>query len=219
MREDEITVLLPLDPEASTVIRIIWLGYAWKLWVFGGSNWFGSGGWGGYTLGVDKEQAGIGKPGHFPHGKPSVPHMVCGPRDKQGRMCVQAWAGLFTAGLLASLSSSNQKTEESCMANIEANKGVVTQINVFTVAPENQQALIELLIESAKSVCELPGWMSASIHRSADGTRVVNYAQAENMEAQDRIVASLRTNGFLERNKKLAEAHPGLYEVVYTLTR
>jgi len=26
------------------------------------------------------------------------------------------------------------------MANIEANKGVVTQINVFTVAPENQQA-------------------------------------------------------------------------------
>ena len=105
------------------------------------------------------------------------------------------------------------------MANIEANKGVVTQINLFTVAPENQQALIELLIESAKSVCELPGWMSASIHRSADGTRVVNYAQAENMEAQERIIASLRTNGFLERNKKLGEAHPGLYEVVYTLTR
>ena len=96
------TVLLPLDPEASTVIRIIWLGYAWKLWVFGGSNWFGSGGRGGYTLGVDKELAGIGKPGHFPPGKPSVPHMVCGPRDKQGRMCVPAWAGLFTAGLLAS---------------------------------------------------------------------------------------------------------------------
>jgi antibiotic biosynthesis monooxygenase (ABM) superfamily enzyme len=118
-----------------------------------------------------------------------------------------------------SLKLKSKKTEESCMVNIEANKGVVTQINVFTVAPENQQALIELLIESAESVCELPGWMSASIHRSADGTRVVNYAQAENMEAQDRIVASLRTNGFLERNKKLGEAYPGLYEVVYTLMR
>ena len=105
------------------------------------------------------------------------------------------------------------------MANIEANKGVVTQINVFVVKPENQQALIEVLIQSAKSVCELPGWISASIHKSADGTRVVNYAQAESMEAQERIVASLRANGFLERNKKLAEAHPGLYEVVYTLTR
>ena len=111
------------------------------------------------------------------------------------------------------------KTEESCIANIEANKGVVTQINVFTVAPENQQALIELLIESAKSVCEIPGWISASVHRSADGTRVVNYAQAENMEAQERIIASLRANGFFERNAKLGEAHPGLYEVVYTLMR
>jgi antibiotic biosynthesis monooxygenase (ABM) superfamily enzyme len=105
------------------------------------------------------------------------------------------------------------------MVIIEANKGIVTQINVFTVAPQNQQALIELLIESAKSVFELPGWISASIHRSVDGTRVVNYAQAENMEAQERIVASLRASGYLDRNKKLGEAHPGLFEVVYTLTR
>ncbi|HEV2710856.1 MAG TPA: antibiotic biosynthesis monooxygenase family protein [Edaphobacter sp.] len=105
------------------------------------------------------------------------------------------------------------------MASIEADKGVITQINVFTVAPENQQALIELLIESAESVRDLPGWISASIHRSLDGTRVVNYAQAESMEAQELIVASLRANGFLNRNKLLGEASPGLYEVVYTLVR
>ena len=105
------------------------------------------------------------------------------------------------------------------MANIEANNGVITQINVFKVAPENQQALIELLIESAMSVRDLSGWISANIHRSLDGSRVVNYAQAESMEAQERIVASLRENGFLDRNKLLAEASPGLYEVVYTLSR
>jgi hypothetical protein len=105
------------------------------------------------------------------------------------------------------------------VANIEANKGVITQINIFTVAPENQQALIELLMESANSVRDLSGWISASIHKSLDGTRVINYAQAESMEAQERIVASLRTNGFLDRNKLLGEAHPGLYEVVYTLVR
>jgi antibiotic biosynthesis monooxygenase (ABM) superfamily enzyme len=105
------------------------------------------------------------------------------------------------------------------MANIEVNKGVVTQINVFKVAPENQQALIDLLIKSATSVRDIPGWISASIHRSLDGTRVVNYAQAESMEAQERIIASLRENGFLDRNKLLAEANPGLYEVVYTLIR
>src|SRR5258708_39585274 len=43
VREEEMTVLLPFDPEASTVIRIIRLRYACWLWVFGGSNWYGSG--------------------------------------------------------------------------------------------------------------------------------------------------------------------------------
>lgn len=103
------------------------------------------------------------------------------------------------------------------MPEIKANTGKVTQINVFTVKPENQEALIALLIESARSVCHLPGWKSASIHRGLDGKTVVNYAQAADMESQERIVTSLRENGFLDRNKQLGVAHPALYEVVFTL--
>jgi hypothetical protein len=103
------------------------------------------------------------------------------------------------------------------MPEIKANSGVVTQINVFTVKPENQQALIDLLIESARSVCHLPGWKSASIHRGLDRKTVVNYAQSADMESQERIVSSLRQNGFFERNKQLGDAHPALYEVVFTL--
>lgn len=103
------------------------------------------------------------------------------------------------------------------MSEIKANSGIVTQINLFTVKPENQQALIDLLIESACSVCHLPGWKSASIHRGLDGKTVVNYAQSADMESQERIVTSLRENGFLDRNKQLGEAHPGLYEAVFTL--
>jgi antibiotic biosynthesis monooxygenase (ABM) superfamily enzyme len=103
------------------------------------------------------------------------------------------------------------------MPKIEANKGIITQVNVFTVTPENQQALIDLLIEAANSASDIPGWISASIHRSLDGTRVVNYAQCETMEAWERIMTKLRAEGFLERNKKLGEAHPGLYDAVYVL--
>jgi hypothetical protein len=103
------------------------------------------------------------------------------------------------------------------MPEIKANSGVVTQINVFTVKPENQQALIDLLIESARSVCHIPGWKSASIHRGLDGKSVVNYAQSSDMNSQGRIVASLRDNGFLDGNKQLGEAHPALYEVVFAL--
>ncbi len=103
------------------------------------------------------------------------------------------------------------------MPTIIAHTGVVTQINVFTCAPENQQALIDLLIEAANAVRDAPGWMSASLHRNAEGTRVVNYAQCANHEAWLVIMERLKAGGFLERNKVLGTASPGLYEVVYTL--
>jgi hypothetical protein len=105
------------------------------------------------------------------------------------------------------------------MSTIRAHQGIVTQVNVFTCAPQNQQALIDVLIESARSVCDIHGWLSASIHRSLDGRQVVNYAQCESMEAQERVFHALQRGGFLERNKALGEAHPCLYEIVFTLDR
>ena len=92
------------------------------------------------------------------------------------------------------------------MPEIKANSGLITQINVFTVKPENQQALIDLLIDSARSVCHLPGWKSASIHRGLDGKTVVNYAQSSDMESQERIVASLREMDFLTATNSLERA-------------
>jgi hypothetical protein len=103
------------------------------------------------------------------------------------------------------------------MSTIRANQGIVTQINVFTCKPENQQPLIDVLIESVRSVRHIPGWLSANIHRSLDGRQVVNYAQCESLEAQENVVQALQRGGFLERNKVLGDAHPCLYEVVFTL--
>jgi len=105
------------------------------------------------------------------------------------------------------------------MPMIEAHKGVITQVNVFTVSPENQQSLIDLLVEAANSVRDVPGWLSASLHRSLDGKQVVNYAQCESYEAWEAVMVKLREGGFLERNKQFGTAQPALYEVVYTLDR
>jgi hypothetical protein len=102
---------------------------------------------------------------------------------------------------------------------IKANAGIITQINVFTVPDGGQQSLIDLLSESARFASGIPGWLSASLHRSRDGTRVVNYAQSESPQAARLIIDRLRDGGFLERNKALGEAHPGLYDVVFTLER
>jgi antibiotic biosynthesis monooxygenase (ABM) superfamily enzyme len=105
------------------------------------------------------------------------------------------------------------------MPTINANTGAVTQINVFTVPEGGQQALIEFLKEAAQFASSTPGWISASVHRSLDGTRVVNYAQSETLEAAQRVVDRLREGGWLERNKALGEAHPGLYDVAFTLEK
>ena len=109
--------------------------------------------------------------------------------------------------------------QESSMPIIRANAGIVTQINTFTVPEGGQQALIDLLTESAKFARETQGWLSASLHKSRDGTRVVNYAQSENEEVAQRVIERLRHAGFLDRNKALGTAHPGLYDVVFTLDR
>jgi hypothetical protein len=105
------------------------------------------------------------------------------------------------------------------MAIIKADTGVITQINVFTVPEGGQQALIDLLIEAATACRDVPGWMSASLHRSLDGTRVVNYAQTKDHASLEKVMERLKAGSFLERNKALGTAHPGLYEVVYTLDK
>jgi hypothetical protein len=102
---------------------------------------------------------------------------------------------------------------------IKANSGIITQINVFTVPDGGQLPLIDLLAESARYVSDTPGWLSASLHRSHDGTRVVNYAQSQCPTAAKLIIDRLRDAGFLERTAALGQAHPGLYDVMFTLER
>jgi antibiotic biosynthesis monooxygenase (ABM) superfamily enzyme len=105
------------------------------------------------------------------------------------------------------------------MPIIRANTGIVTQINTFTVPPGGQRALIDLLTEAALFARETPGWISASLHMSHDGTRVVNYAQSENIEAANHVIDRLRQAGFFERNAALGQSHPGLYDVVFSVER
>ena len=53
------------------------------------------------------------------------------------------------------------------MAIIDQREDVFTLVNVFTVTPEKQDTLVQLLIEATnKTMRHLPGFVSASIHRS-----------------------------------------------------
>ena len=105
------------------------------------------------------------------------------------------------------------------MPVIAAGTGIVTDINVFTVAPEKQQLLVDSLIETVNAARSVPGWLSASIHRSPDGTRVVNYVQYESREAAQAVLKHLAAGGYLKRNTELGTVAPGRYDVAYTLDK
>ncbi|PSQ96647.1 MAG: antibiotic biosynthesis monooxygenase [Bacteroidetes bacterium SW_9_63_38] len=64
------------------------------------------------------------------------------------------------------------------MPTIGPDDDVFTLVNVFTVPEDRRQALVDVLVEATEQTMQhLPGFVSANIHVSHDGTRVVNYAQ------------------------------------------
>lgn len=64
------------------------------------------------------------------------------------------------------------------MPIISTDHQVVVLSNIFTVATENQNRLLKILHEATENVMRhRPGFISASVHASLDGTRVFNYAQ------------------------------------------
>ncbi len=90
---------------------------------------------------------------------------------------------------------------------------LVTLINVFETKPEQQQELIDQWIRFVEGVTSEPGLIGAALHRSADGTRVVNYAQWRSVEDFERFVKKYREQ--METLRPLAErVDPHLYEVV-----
>lgn len=96
---------------------------------------------------------------------------------------------------------------------------LITLINVFETRPEQQQALIDHWIRFVDSVIGgEPGAIGAALHRSTDGTRVINYAQWRSEADLDRFVQKYREQ--MEARRPLAErVDPHLYEVVYLFER
>src|SRR5258706_340101 len=103
------------------------------------------------------------------------------------------------------------------MTQISTQNSVVTLINVFTVDPTNQQRLVELLIRATEvSVRHAPGFVSVSLHRSIDGTKVTMYAQWRSVEDYQAMREDLIFLPFLQEALAIARFEPGMYEVVQT---
>lgn len=73
-------------------------------------------------------------------------------------------------------------------ATIQVNSGVATFINVFTIDPENQQALLDLLkLQTNSLMRKQPGFLNANFHRSLDRVSVVTYTQWTDQRSSEAI--------------------------------
>jgi quinol monooxygenase YgiN len=94
---------------------------------------------------------------------------------------------------------------------------MITLMNVFMVEPVNQQRLLDLLsCATDGSVNRAPGFMSSTLHRSVDGTKVTMYAQwpsAKDYQAMRQGSGSLP---FLQEALIIARFEPSIHEIVRT---
>jgi len=103
------------------------------------------------------------------------------------------------------------------MTTISKDSDFLTLINVFTVDPINQQKLIDLLtLATESSVRKVTGFISSSLHRSIDGTKVTMYAQWKSIEDYQNMRNNSTASPYLVEALKIAKFDPGMYEVVET---
>ncbi len=111
--------------------------------------------------------------------------------------------------------NTNPQRKAGHVTVIDADAECVTLINTFIVQPEKQDELVDVLDQATERVMrDRPGFISANIHRSLDGKRVVNYAQWRCKADLDATYAEPACREHMAKAAGLAEwFEPVLYTV------
>jgi quinol monooxygenase YgiN len=101
------------------------------------------------------------------------------------------------------------------MPAIRQDNSVVTQITTVKMRPDNQDEVLKLMKERARFMAKQPGFVSVNLHRSEDGSHVVNYIQWTDKE---RLAAAHHSPEFRKKWPRFGElvqdVEPALYDVV-----
>ncbi len=104
------------------------------------------------------------------------------------------------------------------MATIKPDQSVLTLINTFEVEPKKCDELLRHLSEATEQVMRgRDGFVSANLHKSLDGRRVVNYAQWRDKQAFEAMLADPKAQAHMKTAGAMATSlDPVLYQVVAT---
>jgi heme-degrading monooxygenase HmoA len=101
------------------------------------------------------------------------------------------------------------------ITTISTEHDVMTLINVFTVEPADQKELIDVLVEATTVMRQIPGFVSANLHRSRDGKRVVNYVQWRTVQHFQAMLEDPGAMPHMQRAAELATYDPIICDVTY----
>ena len=106
------------------------------------------------------------------------------------------------------------------MPEIRPEAEYATFINTFRCRPADQDEVVQInvdIVEQVASACR--GFISASVHRSTDGTRVFNYLQWETAEDRAAMQRSVEFQAITRRFVGLIEFDPHQCRVVHVADR
>jgi quinol monooxygenase YgiN len=97
-------------------------------------------------------------------------------------------------------------TTEETIITVTTGTDQVTLVNVFTVASPRQEELVTALEKATSEVfVTMPGFISANLHVSLDGTRVINYAQWSSEQAYHDALSRPEVRDHISEAAALAE--------------
>ncbi|MBO0830050.1 MAG: antibiotic biosynthesis monooxygenase [Streptosporangiales bacterium] len=102
------------------------------------------------------------------------------------------------------------------MSEIRADGAYATSINTFRCHPSHQDEVVATNIDIVDQVAShFPGFISAAVHRSSDGTRVFDYLQWRSAEHLAAMQRSAEFQAVARRFAGLIEFEPRQCEVVH----
>ncbi len=104
------------------------------------------------------------------------------------------------------------------MTRLDPKDGHMVLINTFRVKPGRAEDLLKLLAEATENgIRRAAGFVSANVHVSLDGTKVVNYAQWRSKEDFEAFRTSDSFKAHVKPMEELIEGFdPQLYELRYS---
>src|SRR5262249_6933001 len=155
------------------------------------------------------ERAQGGRATRRPHGRAlACRHGAPHGRDRTGDRATQTGgrASLEGRNFAPSRALSRWTIGRTHIPEIRENTDIVTQITTVKVPPKNQSEVLELMAERARFMATQPGFISVCLHRSEDGSHVVNYVQWTNRE---KLEAAHHSPEFRKKMAALRRTHQG----------